>query len=147
MDWLLARQSRIEEGYFTYGRRVEAIDREAQLYGPYVIRTSEPKQRLSAADSVRSYKNLAQVERAFHTLNRLRLTRSGNFGLIFRAVAPRRTPFTPRGMAPRTGLRSSLRRRDRRDKLPIQGARGRGPLRQRSRPPDRHLLHRTLRRR
>jgi len=34
----------------------------------YVIRTSESKQNLSADDAVRSYKNLAQVERAFRTI-------------------------------------------------------------------------------
>ena len=58
----------IEDGYFSYARRAEAIEREAQLDGLYVIRTSEPEERLSAEDTVRSYKNLAQVERAFRTL-------------------------------------------------------------------------------
>jgi hypothetical protein len=38
------------------------------LDGIYVIRTSESVERLSAADTVRSYKSLAQVERAFRTL-------------------------------------------------------------------------------
>ncbi len=33
-----------------------------------MIRTSEPAQRISAEDTVRAYKNLAQVERAFRTL-------------------------------------------------------------------------------
>ena len=33
--------------------------------GIYVIRTSEPQRRLSAADSVRSYKRLTLVEQAF----------------------------------------------------------------------------------
>ncbi len=63
----------IEEGYFSYARRAEAIEREAQLDGLYVIRTSEPEGRLSAEDTVRSYKNLAQVERAFRTLKGLDL--------------------------------------------------------------------------
>src|SRR5512143_1414985 len=51
-----------------YARRTESIDREAELDGLYVIRTSESQQTLSAADTVRSYKNLAQVERVFRTL-------------------------------------------------------------------------------
>ncbi|MDJ0861499.1 MAG: IS1634 family transposase [Gammaproteobacteria bacterium] len=66
-------ETRIEDGYFSYARRAEAIEREAQLDGLYVIRTSEPEERLSAEDTVRSYKNLAQVERAFRTLKGLDL--------------------------------------------------------------------------
>ncbi len=58
----------IEDGHFSFCRRTEAIKREAELDGLYVIRTSESKQNLSADDTVRSYKNLAQVERAFRTL-------------------------------------------------------------------------------
>ena len=51
-----------------------SIEREeAQLDGLYVIRTSEPETELSAAQAVRSYKNLAQVERAFRTLKGLDL--------------------------------------------------------------------------
>jgi len=38
------------------------------LDGIYVIRTSEPTERLGAEDTVRSYKNLTQVERAFRSL-------------------------------------------------------------------------------
>lgn len=58
----------IADGHFSYTRRTEAIDREATLDGLYVIRTSESQQTLSAADTVRSYKQLAQVERVFRTL-------------------------------------------------------------------------------
>jgi hypothetical protein len=58
----------IEDGRFTWVRRAETIQREAELDGIYVIRTSEPTARLSAADTVRSYKRLAQVERAFRCL-------------------------------------------------------------------------------
>jgi hypothetical protein len=36
--------------------------------GIYVLRTSEPAERLSAEDTVRSYKSLAEVERAFRCL-------------------------------------------------------------------------------
>jgi len=58
----------IKDGAFGYARRPQNIEREAALDGIYVIRTSEPPSRLSAADTVRSYKNLAQVERAFRCL-------------------------------------------------------------------------------
>jgi len=59
---------KIGEGSFTWSRREDVIEREAKLDGIYVIRTSEPVERLSAADTVRSYKRLAEVERAFRCL-------------------------------------------------------------------------------
>jgi hypothetical protein len=55
----------IGAGTFSYRRRADAIAREEQLDGIYVIRTSEPPERLAPADAVRRYKGLAQVERAF----------------------------------------------------------------------------------
>src|SRR5438128_3759189 len=58
----------IGEGKFQWSRREQTVEEEAKLDGIYVIRTSEPVERLSAADTVRSYKSLAQVERAFRTL-------------------------------------------------------------------------------
>jgi transposase len=58
----------IKDGLFAYARRDEHIEREAQLDGIYVIRTSEPQSRLSAAQTVRSYKRLAEVEHAFRCL-------------------------------------------------------------------------------
>ncbi len=63
----------IADGQFGYARRTQAIEREAELDGLYVIRTSESSQNLSAEDTVRSYKNLALVERAFRTLKGLDL--------------------------------------------------------------------------
>jgi len=63
----------IADGRFHYARRNDAIAREAQLDGLYVIRTSESRHDLSAADTVRSYKNLARVERAFRTFKGLDL--------------------------------------------------------------------------
>jgi transposase len=68
--WKMAKhfQLTIADGIFAWTRRHTAIAREEQLDGIYVIRTSEPKKRLSAADSVRHYKRLAQVERAFRSL-------------------------------------------------------------------------------
>ena len=58
----------IGEGSFTWSRRQDSIDREAKLDGIYVLRTSEPVERLSAEDTGRSYKRLAEVERAFRCL-------------------------------------------------------------------------------
>jgi len=46
---------------------------EAALDGIYVVRTSVPPERLSAADTVRSYKQLSQVERAFRSLKTIDL--------------------------------------------------------------------------
>jgi transposase len=55
-------------GRLQWTRNETAIQREMQLDGIYVIRTSEGADRLTAADAVRQYKNLAQVERAFRCL-------------------------------------------------------------------------------
>jgi transposase len=63
----------IEDGTFRWHPREESIRREAELDGIYVVRTSEPKQRLSAEDAVRGYKSLSQVERAFRCLKGLDL--------------------------------------------------------------------------
>jgi transposase len=59
---------KIEDGFFSYQRKEESILRESSLDGIYVIRTSESKESMSAEDTVRKYKNLAQVERAFRSL-------------------------------------------------------------------------------
>jgi transposase len=58
----------IADGVFSWSRREQSIQRESQLDGVYVVRTSEPKSRCSAPDAVRRYKSLAQVERAFRSL-------------------------------------------------------------------------------
>ncbi len=58
----------IAKGQVSWTREEAAIQQEAQLDGIYVIRTSEPADRLSAADAVRQYKGLTQVERAFRCL-------------------------------------------------------------------------------
>ncbi len=63
----------IEDSQLSWGRRVETIEQEAKLDGIYVIRTSETAEQLSAADTVRGYKSLAQVERAFRSLKSLDL--------------------------------------------------------------------------
>lgn len=58
----------IRDGFFDWERREDLIEREANLDGIYVIRTSEPKERMSGEDAVRNYKNLSVVERAFRCL-------------------------------------------------------------------------------
>lgn len=57
----------ITDEAFTFERNQDAIRAEAALDGIYVIRTSVPPETLSASDTVESYKNLAQVERAFRS--------------------------------------------------------------------------------
>jgi hypothetical protein len=61
----------IQEGSFTYKRREASIQRERELDGIYVIRTSEPTKRFSAEDVVRKYKSLSEVERVFRCLKGL----------------------------------------------------------------------------
>ena len=58
----------IRDGHLGWARKDEAIRKEELLDGLYVIRTSEPAERLKAADGVRSYKRLALVEQAFRCL-------------------------------------------------------------------------------
>ncbi len=75
----------ITDDSFRYERNHAAIAAEAALDGIYVIRTSERKRDLSAADTVRDYKRLAQVERAFKTLKGVDLL----VRPIFHRVEPR----------------------------------------------------------
>jgi transposase len=58
----------IRDGHLGWARKEDAIKKEEHLDGIYVIRTSEPTERLTAADGVRSYKRLALVEQAFRCL-------------------------------------------------------------------------------
>ena len=58
----------IGEGQFSYERNLASIKTEAALDGLYVIRTSVEKQKLDDKETVRAYKSLSQVERAFRSL-------------------------------------------------------------------------------
>jgi len=51
----------------------DTVAAEAALDGIYVVRTSLSRQRMSAEDTVRSYKLLVQVERAFRSLKTIDL--------------------------------------------------------------------------
>lgn len=55
----------IDEECFRYARKHEHIAQEAALDGIYVIRTSVPAERLDTETTVRVYKRLSTVERAF----------------------------------------------------------------------------------
>ena len=58
----------IKDESFGYRRDAESIAREAALDGLYVVRTSLPAAELDAQGTVRAYKRLSAVERAFRSL-------------------------------------------------------------------------------
>ena len=58
---------------FTFTRMADNIASEAALDGLYIIRTSVTAQRMDAATCVRTYKSLAQVERAFRSIKTMDL--------------------------------------------------------------------------
>jgi transposase len=63
----------IEDSGFTFQRLEKQIAAEAALDGLYVIRTSVPKKQMDCAEAVRSYKALAEVERAFRSMKTIDL--------------------------------------------------------------------------
>lgn len=63
----------IGAAHFRFAVDEDKVAAEAALDGLYVVRTSVATARLSAADTVLSYKRLSQVERAFRTLKSLDL--------------------------------------------------------------------------
>ena len=58
----------IDTASFIFQRKRQSIAAEAALDGLYIIRTSVAPARMDAADCVRNYKALANVERAFRSL-------------------------------------------------------------------------------
>ena len=58
----------IKSEHFSYQRLDENIAAEAALDGLYVVRTSVKADQLSSDETVRAYKSLAHVERAFRSL-------------------------------------------------------------------------------
>ncbi len=58
----------IGDASFTFQRKHERIAAEAALDGVYIIRTSVSAAQMDAPQCVRSYKSLANVERAFRSL-------------------------------------------------------------------------------
>ena len=63
----------IGDAHFEFAIDPEKVAAEAALDGIYVIRTSLPPERIGAADAVRGYKALTQVERAFRSFKTLGL--------------------------------------------------------------------------
>jgi transposase len=58
----------ISDERFAFARKSEQIAAEAALDGIYILRTNVSQDKLEAPELVRSYKQLAQVERGFRTL-------------------------------------------------------------------------------
>jgi hypothetical protein len=63
----------IADDCFTYTRKTDSIAAEAALDGLYIIRTSVKAERMDAPTCVRTYKSLAQVERAFRSIKTMDL--------------------------------------------------------------------------
>jgi hypothetical protein len=75
----------ITDDTLSFTRDHAAIAAEAALDGFYVLRTDVPADTLNAADTVRAYKSLARVERAFRSLKTVDL----DIRPIFHWVSPR----------------------------------------------------------
>jgi hypothetical protein len=75
----------ITESTLSFTRDDAAIAAEAALDGFYLLRTNVPADALDAADTVRAYKSLARVERAFRSLKTVDL----DIRPIFHWVSPR----------------------------------------------------------
>src|SRR4051794_22558551 len=75
----------ITDDAFRFSRNTAAIAAEAALDGFYVVRTNLPAATLDDAGTVRAYKSLAQVERAFRSLKGIDL----RIRPLFHWLAPR----------------------------------------------------------
>ena len=75
----------ITDDAFGFTRKAEAIADEARFDGFYVLRTSLPVELADAAGTVRAYKSLAQVERAFRCFKTVDL----ELRPVFHWTAPR----------------------------------------------------------
>jgi len=75
----------ITDDAFGFTRKTEAIVEEARFDGIYVLRTNLTAERIDAAATVRAYKSLAQVERAFRCLKTVDL----ELRPVFHWTAPR----------------------------------------------------------
>ena len=70
---------------FAFTRKQDGIAEEARFDGFYVLRTSLPAEQIDAAGTVRAYKSLAQVERAFRCMKTVDL----ELRPVFHWTAPR----------------------------------------------------------
>jgi hypothetical protein len=78
-------QIEISDTAFSFTRRADAIAAEARLDGIYVVRTNLPAEQCDAAATVRAYKSLAGVERAFRSMKAIEL----ELRPVFHWTAPR----------------------------------------------------------
>jgi transposase len=75
----------ITDKTFRFARKSDQIEAEAKLDGIYVLRTNLTAEQSDAAVTVRSYKSLAQVERAFRCMKTVDL----DIRPVFHWTAPR----------------------------------------------------------
>jgi hypothetical protein len=75
----------ITDTVFSFTRKAEAIAEEARFDGFYALRTSLPAEQIDTAGTVRAYKSLAQVERAFRCIKTVDL----ELRPVFHWTAPR----------------------------------------------------------
>jgi hypothetical protein len=75
----------ITDASFTFARKQDAIAEEARFDGFYVLRTSLSAAQIDTAGTVRAYKSLAQVERAFRCMKTIDL----ELRPVFHWTAPR----------------------------------------------------------
>ncbi len=75
----------ITDDAFGFTRKADAIAEEARFDGFYVLRTGLPAEQIDTAGTVRAYKSLAQVERAFRCLKTVDL----ELRPVFHWTAPR----------------------------------------------------------
>ena len=78
-------ETEITEKTFSFARKPDQIGAEARLDGIYVPRTNLTAEQSDAAATVRSYKSLAQVERAFRCMKTVDL----DIRPVFHWTAPR----------------------------------------------------------
>ena len=86
----------ITETAFRLHRKADAIATEAALDGLYIVRTSVPATELDAEHTVRAYKGLSVVERAFRSLETVDLKVRPDRSLRWRARARPRLPVHAR---------------------------------------------------
>ena len=135
----------ITDAAFSFARKTAEIAAEAATDGIYVVRTSLPAETCDDATTVRSYKSLALVERAFRCLKTVDLqVRPVYHWLADRVrahVLPLHAGLLPRmAHAPAPGADAVRRHRQASRRSPAHQRRGAGAAftscRAASRPPD-----------
>ena len=92
----------ITDERFTYRRNEDKIAAEKQLDGIYIVRSNVEPERFDAAQTVRAYKDLSKVERAFRCFKTAGRRRSATCPSCRRGCTRagpaknRHAPFSPR---------------------------------------------------